>query len=64
MRPLSPRQLEIACLVAGSCTDKEIMGRLGISYYALRSQMANIARKLGLDRTKNLRVQIAHRMAA
>jgi DNA-binding CsgD family transcriptional regulator len=55
---LSIRQREIAELIADGCTDKDIQTRLSVSMGTLREHFAEIARRLNLDASKNLRVQI------
>lgn len=55
---LSGRQIEVAVLVADGFSDKQIAGRLAISASAVRIYVLRIARKLGLDESRNRRVLI------
>lgn len=55
---LSIRQRQIAELIADGCTDKDIQSRLSLSYSTLRTHLEEIGRRLNLDATKNLRVQL------
>ena len=61
---LSRRELEVAALVGQGYTDKQIAGILGLSLPQTRRTVYAIAEKLRLDRTRNIRVQIAKHMAA
>jgi len=47
-RPLSPRQAQVAHLVAEGLRNQDIAARLGISEQTVKNQMARIFVKLGL----------------
>jgi DNA-binding CsgD family transcriptional regulator len=55
---LTARQRQIAELIADGHTDKAIQARLRISRPTLRVHLNEIAHRLNLDHTKNLRVQV------
>jgi len=56
---LSPRETEVARLIAAGVTDKQICARLGISHQRVSQVVSRLALLWGLDRSRNLRVQIA-----
>jgi DNA-binding NarL/FixJ family response regulator len=58
VKRLTPRQKEIAELIADGLTDKTIQARLRLSHPTLRAHLNEIAHRLNLDHTKNLRVQV------
>lgn len=55
---LSSRQREVAELISDGATDKDIECRLGLSNGGVRAHIGDIAERLSLDRSKNLRAQI------
>jgi DNA-binding NarL/FixJ family response regulator len=55
---LSSRQSEVAGLIAEGATDKDIECQLGLSNGGVRAHINEIAERLQLDRSKNLRAQI------
>lgn len=59
LRGLTTRQRFFAELVAEGYSDKEIAKIMHISTSTVASTMQVITRTLGLDRTRNLRVQLA-----
>lgn len=60
---LTPRQGEVAALIGSSFTNKQIAARLSISLRQVEEHVSAIAITWDLDRSKNLRVQIALRVA-
>lgn len=56
MTKLSPREQQIAGLVAAGHTDMQIAQKLGISYYTVRSYVSRIHAKMN---TKGRRVNLA-----
>lgn len=48
VEPLSPRELEVAGLIAEALTDRQIAVRLDISSFTVRWYVDNILYKLGL----------------
>lgn len=56
---LTARQLAVALLVADGFTDKQIAARLEISDETVAFHVHNIADRIGVDRARNIRVQIA-----
>ncbi len=61
--PLTPRQQEVAELIATGRTDKQIAAALGISTRRVRQIVRAIAAAWKLERSGNVRVQIARRAA-
>lgn len=61
MISLSPRKQRIAQMVAESATNKQIAAAVGIGERRVEDHLAGIARIWRLDRSRNLRVQIANR---
>ena len=55
---LSPRQYEVAHLVAVGRTDKQIGAMLGIKEGTVRDYVDQIIDRLGIDRGANVRVMI------
>ncbi|TAH50143.1 MAG: LuxR family transcriptional regulator [Chloroflexota bacterium] len=47
--PLSPREIEIARLVARELCDKEIAKQLGLSRATVRFHLKNLRKKLGVS---------------
>lgn len=66
MSPLSPRQLEVAQLVAQGLTDKQIAVALEPCIHpdTVRVYVRGIVKRLGLKRNANVRVLIALHMKA
>jgi len=62
MTPLSARERDVAQLVAAGLTNKRLAARLGLSVSRVEGIVNAIAAKWRLDRSMNLRVQIANRM--
>ena len=58
---LTPRELEIACLVASGFESKEIARRLRISFHTVRVHLGRIYAKLGLHKQTELAARIAAR---
>jgi DNA-binding CsgD family transcriptional regulator len=58
---LTPRELEIAHLVAGGYETKAIARRLRISFHTVRVHLARIYAKLGLHKQTELAARIATR---
>lgn len=58
LAPLTARQRLVAELIADGLTDKAIEARLGLSTGGVRSHVNEIAIRMNLDRSKNLRVQL------
>jgi DNA-binding NarL/FixJ family response regulator len=58
---LTPRELEIAVLVAGGCETKAIARRLRISFHTVRVHLARTYAKLGLHKQTELAARIAAR---
>jgi DNA-binding NarL/FixJ family response regulator len=63
-RALTPQQSRVARYVALGWTDKQISAEIGKSRARVRQLIGQIAAKLNLDRSRNLRTQIAQRLAA
>lgn len=57
--PLTARQTAVALLVADGFTDKQIAATLTISEETVAFHIHNIADRLSVDRSRNIRVQIA-----
>jgi DNA-binding NarL/FixJ family response regulator len=47
--PLTPRQQEVALLIAQGLTNPEIAQRLGLSTFTVRHHVSNILRRLGVQ---------------
>ena len=58
---LTPRELEIACLIASGCETKEIARRLRISFHTVRVHLGRTYAKLGLHKQTELAARIAAR---
>lgn len=58
MDPLSPRQRQIAELIADGYTNKVIAAKLRIAHGTIRNHIRQIADKLNLDCSKDVRVQV------
>ena len=58
---LTPRELEIAFLVASGCECKEIARKLRISFHTVRVHLGRIYAKLGLHKQTELAARIALR---
>lgn len=58
LEPLSPRQRQIAEMIADGYINKAIAAKIGIQHSTLRNHIRQIARKLNLDRSKDTRVQV------
>ena len=56
---LTPRQLELARLIAQGKTDKQIIAEARISWRGLRKHIAEMGKRLACDRARSIRVQIA-----
>lgn len=56
---LTQRQREVAALVAGGHTDKQIAARLGVTDRNIRVHIASVAYLLGIPGGRNTRVLIA-----
>jgi DNA-binding CsgD family transcriptional regulator len=59
---LTPREMEIAVLVAAGCGCKAIARRLRISFHTVRVHLARTYAKLGLHKQTELAAWIAARM--
>lgn len=59
---LTPRELEIATLIAGGCCDKEVARRLGISCHTVGAHIARCFAKLGLHKRTELAACVAARL--
>lgn len=60
---LTPRELEIAVLIAGGCCNKTIARRLGISGYTVGAHVGRIFAKLDVHKRTELTARIARRIA-
>lgn len=58
MTDLSPRQLEIARLVAEGLTDQEIANLVQATVRTVQTHLDRIVKRLGLDAKRNRRVLI------
>ncbi|WP_135469952.1 helix-turn-helix transcriptional regulator [Crenalkalicoccus roseus] len=58
---LSPREFEIAALIACGCSDKEVARRLGISSHTVGAHIARCFAKLGLHKRAELAASVARR---
>ena len=56
---LSPTQRRVARMVAECATNKQIAATLGTSETAIAQHVGRIASRWKLDRSKNIRVQVA-----
>ncbi len=56
---LTPRQLDVAALVANSLTTKQIARELGISPQRVRVLVSSIAYRIGADPERDERIQVA-----
>lgn len=59
MTPLSPREIEVARLVADAWTNKQIATKVNVSERRARALVSSVARKLGADTGRDDRVQVA-----
>lgn len=59
---LTPQQLRVAQMVADGDSDKSIAETLHISERGVQYLVGRIADTWALDRTRNIRVQIANRV--
>lgn len=59
MNRLTDRQKEVAGMIADGYTDKQIQAHLGVSASTLRCHIELIVARWDLDRSRNIRVQIA-----
>jgi DNA-binding CsgD family transcriptional regulator len=59
---LTPREFEIAMLIAGGCCDKAIGRRLGISAHTVGAHIGRIFAKLNVHKRAELMARIAHRL--
>jgi DNA-binding NarL/FixJ family response regulator len=61
--PLTPREEEILCLIAGGAHNRDIAGKLFISEKTVKNHISSIFRKLGVeDRTQAALFAIKHKM--
>jgi DNA-binding NarL/FixJ family response regulator len=58
---LTPRELEIALLIAGGCCDKMIARRLGISCHTVGAHVGRIFAKLAVHKRTELSARVAQR---
>lgn len=58
LAPLSPRQRQIAELIADGHINKAIAAKLGIEHSTIRNHIRQIAKRLKLDGSKDTRVQV------
>lgn len=59
MTDLSPRQREVAQLIADGFTTKQVAGRLGITQHTVVCHTHAIIRRIGGDRQKDALVVVA-----
>lgn len=59
---LSPRETEVAKLIADDLSDKEIAKELGISYKTVQVYLDRIVRKLQIDTTQLARRRMIRRL--
>lgn len=62
--PLTARQCTVALLIADAYTDKQIAAALVISEETVAFHVRQISDRLALDRSRNIRVQIAQMAVA
>lgn len=56
---ITPRQSEVAELLAAGLTDKQIAGKLGMQYNTVRVHVVALAYRLSIPPNRNTRVMIA-----
>lgn len=61
---LTERQMSVAVLVADGDTDKQIAAKLHMAERTVSVHVHRIGVVLGVDRGRNVRVQIANRLRA
>lgn len=61
---LTPRESEIANLLASGLSDMQIASRLNISYHTVRTHVQTLHIKVGNDQPGNKRVQLAAALGA
>lgn len=59
---LTPRELEIALLIAAGCCNKTVGRRLGISAHTVGAHLGRIFAKLDLHKRTELTVRVVHRL--
>jgi DNA-binding NarL/FixJ family response regulator len=59
---LTPRELEIALLIAGGCCNKSIARRLGISSHTVGAHIGRIFAKLAVHKRTELAACVARRL--
>jgi DNA-binding CsgD family transcriptional regulator len=59
---LTPRELEIALLIAAGCCNKTVGRRLGISAHTVGAHLGRIYAKLDLHKRTELTVCVVHRL--
>ena len=58
MKTLSPREMDIARLVADGLGDQEIAGKLTLSIHTVRSYLDRISQKLDVDKSPHRRRRV------
>lgn len=56
----SPRERQIATLVANGCSNQEIANRLGLRLQTVKNHLSRIYRKLGVPNRVQLAVLVVH----
>lgn len=62
IQDLTPRQHRVACMIAEGLTDRQMAAQLGISEDGVADFVRKIATTWNIDRSRNIRVQIAVRV--
>ncbi len=59
IEPLSKREIEVLCLMADGCSNKEIASRLGVGSETIKTYLKNVFAKLGVNTRVELTAEYA-----